>query len=172
MKSLQTKKLVLAGLLTAVAVVGSLFSFPILGSKCSPVQHMVNILCAVFLGPGYGVASAFLASLLRNLTGLGSLLAFPGSMVGALCCGLMYKKTGNLLATLCGEVIGTGILGGLCAWPMAILFMGQSAASVPVTAYVVPFLVSTMGGAVIGGVVLYTMKNGGVLGTMQHQLEQ
>lgn len=172
MKSLQTKKLVLAGLLTAVAVVGSLFSFPILGSKCSPVQHMVNILCAVFLGPGYGVASAFLASLLRNLTGLGSLLAFPGSMVGALCCGLMYKKTSNLLATLCGEVIGTGILGGLCAWPMAILFMGQSAASVPVTAYVVPFLVSTMGGAVIAGVVLYTMKNGGVLGTMQHQLEQ
>ena len=77
------KKLALASVLTAVAVVGSTFSFPVFGSKCSPVQHMVNILCAVFLGPGFGVASAFVASLLRNLMGLGSLLAFPGSMCGA-----------------------------------------------------------------------------------------
>lgn len=35
------KKLALAGVLTAVAVVGSFISFPILGSKCAPVQHMV-----------------------------------------------------------------------------------------------------------------------------------
>ena len=172
MKSLQTKKLVLAGLLTAVAVVGSLFSFPVLGSKCSPVQHMVNILCAVFLGPGYGLASAFLASLLRNMMGLGSLLAFPGSMVGAISCGILYKKTNNLLVTLVGEVVGTGILGGLCAWPIAILLMGQSAASVPLTAYVLPFLVSTTGGAVIAGVILFTMKNAGLLQNMQHQLER
>ena len=45
-----TKKLVLAGVLTALAVVGSLISFPIAGSKCAPVQHMVNILAAVTLG--------------------------------------------------------------------------------------------------------------------------
>ena len=50
-----THKLALAGVLCAVAVVGSLLSFPVLGSKCAPVQHMVNILCAVVLGPWYGV---------------------------------------------------------------------------------------------------------------------
>lgn len=49
------KKLAMAGVLTAVAVVGSLLSFPIFGSKCAPVQHMVNILAAVVLGPGWGV---------------------------------------------------------------------------------------------------------------------
>lgn len=54
-----TKKLTLAGVLCAVAVVGSMFSFPVFGSKCAPVQHMVNILCAVLLGPWYGVAVAF-----------------------------------------------------------------------------------------------------------------
>ena len=43
----------------AVAVVGSLFSFPVFGSKCSPVQHMVNILCSVLLGPWYSVGAAF-----------------------------------------------------------------------------------------------------------------
>ena len=79
----RTMRLSVAGILTAVAVVGSLFSFPVFGSKCSPVQHMVNVFCAVLLGTRYGVGSAFVASLLRNLFGLGSLLAFPGSMCGA-----------------------------------------------------------------------------------------
>ena len=85
MKSNSTKKLALAGVLCAVAIVGSMFiTFPVLGSKCSPVQHMVNILCAVFLGPAYGVGAAFAASLLRNIIGVGSVVAFPGSMCGAL----------------------------------------------------------------------------------------
>ena len=65
-----TKKLALTAIFAAVAVVGSTFSFPVLGSKCAPVQHMVNVLCAVFLGPGWGLAAAFIASVLRNLMGL------------------------------------------------------------------------------------------------------
>ena len=158
------KKLAIASLLTAVAVVGSLFSFPILGSQCSPVQHMVNILCAVFLGPWYGVACAFAASLLRNLLGLGTLLAFPGSMVGALLCGLTYWGTRNLGATCLGEVFGTGILGGLAAWPIATLILGQTAA---VYAYMGPFLVSTIGGSIIAGVVLFALKRSGGLDVMQ-----
>ncbi len=93
--------------------------FPVLGSKCAPVQHMVNVLCAVVLGPWYGVGVAFVASLVRNLLGLGSLLAFPGSMCGALLCGLVYWKTKNLPATLVGEVFGTGIIGGLLSYPIA-----------------------------------------------------
>ena len=54
MKSTNIKKLSIAGILCAAAVVGSLFSFPVFGSKCAPVQHMVNVFCAVLLGPGYG----------------------------------------------------------------------------------------------------------------------
>ena len=99
-----TKKLVMAGVLCAVAVAGSLFSIPVFGSRCAPVQHMVNILCGVLLGPGYAVGAAFCASLLRNLLGLGSILAFPGSMFGALLCGIAYKKTKSLPAALRGEV--------------------------------------------------------------------
>ena len=96
MKKTNTKKLAIAGVFCAVAVVGSLFSFPIFGSKCSPVQHMVNILSAVLLGPGYSLGAAFGAALIRNLLGLGSLMAFPGSMFGAFVCGLVYKKTKNI----------------------------------------------------------------------------
>lgn len=168
----KTKKLAIAALLTALAVVGSLFSFPVFGSRCAPVQHMVNIICAVFLGPAYGVAVAFAASLLRNLLGLGSLMAFPGSMLGALFCGIMYYKTKNLPLTLLAEVLGTGILGGLCAYPVAICLMGQSAAEVAFYAYIVPFLVSTTGGSLIAGAVLTALDRSGALRSMQTVVER
>ena len=159
----RTKKLCLAGVLVAVAVVGSLFSFPVFGSKCAPVQHVVNILCAVLLGPCYGVGVAFCASLIRNLLGLGSLMAFPGSMLGALLCGIVFWKSRNVPMTLLAEVFGTGILGGLCAYPIAILFMGMQAGEIAFYAYIIPFLVSTVGGAVISAVLLGALKNTGVL---------
>ena len=163
MKSEQTKKLCLAGILCAVAVVGSLFSFPVLGSKCAPVQHTVNILCAVVLGPWYGVLVAFCASLIRNLMGLGSLMAFPGSMLGALLCGIAFWKTKNVPLTLVAQVMGTGILGGLCAWPVAILFMGKSAGDVAFYAYIVPFLISTVGGAIISAFLIAALQKTGLI---------
>ena len=43
------------------------------------------------LGPDYAVAIAFLISCLRNMFGTGSLLAFPGSMIGAFIAGMAYK---------------------------------------------------------------------------------
>lgn len=163
----RVQKLAIAGLLTAVAVVGSAFSFPVFASKCAPVQHMVNILCAVFLGPWYGVGVAFCASLFRNLLGLGSLMAFPGSMFGALVCGLVYRKVQKVLPTCIGEVLGTSLLGGLCAYPVAVLLMGQSAGQIAFYAYIFPFFVSTAGGAVLAGAVLMVMERSGVLGMLQ-----
>ena len=170
MKSEQTKKLCLAGILCAVAVVGSLFSFPVLGSRCAPVQHTVNILCAVLLGPAYGVGVAFAASLIRNLFGLGSLMAFPGSMFGALLCGLVYWKSKNIFATLLGEVFGTSVLGGLCAYPVAIFLMGKSAADIAFYAYIIPFLISTAVGAVIATILVYSLKEANALQKMQASL--
>lgn len=172
MNKTNTRKLAIAGVFCAVAVVGSMFSFPVFGSKCSPVQHMVNILCAVLLGPGYGLGAAFAAALIRNLLGLGSLLAFPGSMFGALVCGVVYAKTRNIFGTLIGEVFGTAILGGLCAYPIAIFLMGQNAAGLAFYAYVVPFLISTVGGAIICAVIIYSLKKSNVLHTMQEALDQ
>ena len=115
--SSRTRRLALAGVFTALAIVGSFLSFPVAGSKCAPVQHIINILAAVTLGPWYSVGIAFCASLLRNLLGLGSMMAFPGSMVGALCCGLVYSICHKLSLTCLAEALGTGILGGLAAYP-------------------------------------------------------
>ena len=150
----ETKRLTLAAILTAVAVVGSILSFPMLGSRCAPVQHMVNVFCAVLLGWRYGVGSAFVASVLRNLFGLGSLLAFPGSMCGAFLSGVVYSRTRNIWLTVAAEALGTGIIGGLAAYPIAILFMGKEAGDVAFYVYVVPFLISTVCGSVIAGLVV------------------
>ena len=170
MKKNQGRKIAVAGLLCAVAVAGSTLSFPVFGSKCAPVQHMVNILFAVFLGPAYGVAGAFGASLIRNLVGLGSLMAFPGSMLGALLCGLVYRKTGNLMLTLAAEVFGTAVLGGLCAYPVAVLLMGQPAGEVAFYAYIIPFLISTAVGSVLSGVLLFSLERAKALGPMPEKL--
>ena len=160
MKSVQVRKLVLAALLVAVGVVCSPLSIPVGASKCFPVQHMVNVLAAVMLGPWYGVGMAFVTSLIRVLIGTGSLLAFPGSMCGALLCGLLYMRFKNLPLTYVGEVFGASVLGGLLAYPVATLIMSKEAA---LFAYVVPFLVSTVGGTLIAAVLIFALKKTKVL---------
>ncbi len=154
-------RLSLAGLFTALAVVGSFISIPVGGSKCAPVQHMVNIFGAVLLGPFYNVGIAFTASLLRNLLGLGSLMAFPGSMLGALCCGLAHRFFKRLSLTCLAEALGTSLLGGLAAYPVAKLLMHLNVAGTFV--YVVPFFLSTAVGSALAFFVLAALKKCGIL---------
>jgi len=170
MKRNQTIRLSVAGILVAVAVVGSLVSFPVFASKCSPVQHMVNVVCGVLLGPWYALGAGFLAALIRNLLGLGSLLAFPGSMCGSLLCGLVWRCSRRLLPTLAGEILGTGVIGGLLAYPIAVAFMGVAPASVGFYAYVIPFLISTAVGSLIAGLVLFSLQKNGTLSAMINRL--
>lgn len=160
------EKLTLTALLTAVAVAGSMFSFPVFGSKCAPVQHLVNVLCAVTVGPWWGLGQAFLAALLRNLTGLGSPLAFPGSMCGVLLSGLLYRYGKKLPFAYAGEVIGTGIIGGMLSYPVAVLIMGNQSAAL--FTFVVPFLVSTCGGTILAAVIMLSMAKAGVLAKLQN----
>lgn len=160
-----TKKLAMAGVLTALAVTGSLISFPVAGSKCAPIQHMVNVLAAVLLGPWWSVGIAFCASFLRNMLGLGSLMAFPGSMVGAFCCGIVYQKTKQIPFTCMAEAFGTGILGGIAAYPVAKLLMGAEPAGLFV--YVIPFLISTAAGSILAYILVTLLEKSRVLARTQ-----
>ena len=157
------KKLSMAALLTAVAVVGSMFSFPFLGAKCSPVQHLVNIIGGVYLGPWYSLGMAFCASVIRNITGLGSPMAFPGSMVGAFLSGVMFhwvfkNKTlaVRLPAAYVGELFGTSVIGGMLSFPIAYFVMENTAATL--FGFVFPFFVSSVVGTVIAAVIVTSMK--------------
>ena len=138
------KKLTISAMLVAVAVILSSFSIPIGASRCFPIQHMVNVIAAVFLGPVYGVSMAFCTALIRNLLGTGSLLAFPGSMVGAFISAMVFKYTKSRIGAYIGEVFGTGILGGMLCYPQkAALFT-----------FVGPFLASTLCGTIIAAIII------------------
>ncbi len=158
-------RLSLAGLLTALAVAGSFISIPIGGSKCAPVQHMVNIFGAVLLGPLWNIGIAFTASLLRNFLGLGSLMAFPGSMIGALCCGVAYRLLPNLPLACTAEALGTGLLGGLAAYPIAKFLMNLNVTGTFI--YVMPFFISTAVGSALAFALLILLQKGGVLANMK-----
>ena len=154
-KNVNVKKLALAGILVAVGIVCSPLSTPVGASKCAPVQHFINILGGVFLGPGYAVGMAFVTSLLRNLMGTGTLLAFPGSMCGAFLCGMLYKYGKHLPLAYLGELFGTSVIGGLLSYPIATLIMGSESA---VFGFVFPFFVSSCGGTIIAVILVTAMK--------------
>ena len=168
MKSSNIKKLTFTAIMAAIAVVGSFVSFPVAGSKCAPVQHLVNILCAVFVGPWWGVACAFIASLIRNLLALGSPLAFPGSMCGALLAGLLYKYLKKTPVAYVGELVGTGLIGGMLSYPIALFVMGNDKAAL--FTFVIPFLISSLGGTIIAVIIVTALSKTGVLRKFQDEL--
>ena len=98
------RKWIFAALLTAAGVLLSpVFSFPLGVTRAFPLQHMINIFLAVLCGTRYGVSAAFTTSVIRNIIGSGSLLAFPGSMIGAFLSGYLYSRTKKLWAAVLGE---------------------------------------------------------------------
>ena len=168
MRNNATKKLAIAAMLVAIGVIGGAWSIPVGASKCAPIQHMINILAATILGPAYGVIMAFVISVFRNMMGTGTLLAFPGSMCGALLAGLLFNALKNrsipgldkalgkgTIGAIIGELFGTAVLGGICAYPVAVFMMGREAA---IFTYVFPFLVSTLGGTIIGTILYIALR--------------
>ena len=130
-------KLTLAALLVAIGTLSAhLIYIPAGASKCFPVQHAINVLCAVILGPKEAVSVAFVISCLRNMAGTGS---------------LAYRRWHNTGAAMLGEIFGTGILGGLAAWVIAWAILNSKAAA---WFFVPPFLISTMGGSIIAGLLI------------------
>lgn len=153
---MKTRDIARAVILVAIAVALSPFFIPVGISKCFPAQHMVNVLAAVMLGPWYAVVIALMAGIIRNILGLGTLLAFPGGMIGALLAGLAYRAFKNIYVTGLGEIIGTGLLGALAsAWIVGPIFMGKSMA---VVMLIIAFSVSTIGGTIIGIIALHLLR--------------
>lgn len=163
------RKLAVAGMLVALTVAFSTLYIPIGAAKCYPIQHVVNVISAVILGPVYGVTMAFCTSFIRNLLGTGSLLAFPGSMVGAFLAGYLYNKFGKLVFAYLGEIIGTGILGGILAYPVATILMGKEAA---VFLYVIPFLTSTVIGTCIAIVLIGALYKSKAMDYLKQTMEE
>jgi energy coupling factor transporter S component ThiW len=138
--------LVAIGVLTAHLVV-----MPVGPARVFPVQHTLNVVAGVTLGPWSAVIVAVAVGILRNILGTGTLLAFPGGMLGALLAGWCYRRRKALGWAVAGEVLGTGLAGAMLAYPVATLLMGREVA---VLFFVLPFTLSSVTGALVAYLVL------------------
>jgi energy coupling factor transporter S component ThiW len=153
------RKMTLAALFAALAVLLSPFSFPIGPSRCFPFQHAINGVAGVLLGPFWACGAALVASLVRNLLGTGTILAFPGSFFGALVVGMTAKllpQKYRFLAALT-EPLATGTLGAWVACVMVSTPGGRSAMFVTLSA---AFLLSSVPGSVLGCCLLRFLPKG------------
>lgn len=164
---LNVRKLVLTAMFACLGFVLSTFVyFP----SMAPFQHFINVLAAVFVGPWYGFAAALLTGLMRMATGR-TIQAVVGAVFGAFLSGLLYRKTNKRLwGAVVGEVIGTGFISAMAAYPLMRLFYGLPQHS---PFYYIPFYTpSSILGALLAVGVLYVLKRSGVLDRMQSGLDR
>ena len=153
----RTRLITTMAVFVAIGTLGSqLLWFPAGIAKAYPVQHAINVIAAIILGPGPAVMIAFMIGLLRNLLGLGTLLAFPGGMIGAFLAGFLYQRIGKKIWAAIGEVIGTGIIGSLFSVPFAKIVLGSSFGAL---FFMPSFLVSSITGAFIAIFIVSRVKH-------------
>jgi energy-coupling factor transport system ATP-binding protein len=146
---METRKVARAVILVAIGVAISPFtSIPIGIARINPAQHFVNVVGAVLLGPWWAAGIALVIGILRNAFGTGTLLAFPGGMIGAFLAGVVYRYTRNLYLGALGEVFGTGFLGSVVSvLIVAPTLMGKTMA---MGALMIAFSGSTLLGSILG----------------------
>ncbi len=163
------KKMAGCAMIAAIGVIGATLAVPVGITRCYPMQSFLNILTAVLFGPGWAVLTAFVISLLRNLLGLGTIMAFPGSMFGALLAGILYKAKPKTLMACLGELAGTGLIGSAAVFPIAKFVMGKDVAAF---AYVVPFSLAAAVGAVFAIIVIVLLGRTGAMEKLRATPEQ
>ncbi len=157
-----TRKVAYAVVLVAIGVALAPYtSFPIGIAKVNPTQHFINVIGAVVLGPWWAVLVAMVIGIIRNALGVGSLLAFPGGMIGALLAGYMFVWRKSLPLTAAGEITGTGLIAPVVSalW-VAPVFMGKA---IPLLALVPSFLASTIAGALLGVLALKFLQRADII---------
>ncbi len=157
-----TRKVAYAVILTAIGVALAPYtSFPVGIAKINPTQHFVNIIGAVLLGPWWAVLIAAVIGTIRNAMGVGTLLAFPGGMIGAFLAGLFFRVRPRPLLGAAGEIIGTGLIAPVVsAIFVAPILMGKA---IPLLALMPSFLGSTVAGAILGVLALKLLKRNDIV---------
>lgn len=134
-----------------------------------PMAHLINITCAVLLGPWQALLCATIIGVLRmTLMGIPP-LALTGAVFGAVLSGVFYRASGGrLLAAVAGEVFGTGVIGAVASYPVMEIFYGRTGLS---WMYYVPsFLCGTLIGGSIAFVLLTVLSRNGTLREFQSKL--
>ncbi|MDC7235325.1 MAG: energy coupling factor transporter S component ThiW [Spirochaetales bacterium] len=137
----------------ALAIALSPFtSIPVGIARINPTQHFVNVFLAVLVGTAWNTGAAAGISVIRNAMGVGTLLAFPGSMIGAVCSGLAYKLTGKVGMAVAGELLGTGVLAPLAG--SLVIAPGLMGKEIGFMALFPGFFLSALAGSLLAFIVL------------------
>ncbi len=156
-----TRKLTLAGLFAALAVLLSLFAVPVGGARVLPFQHAINAVAGVMLGPWWAAGSALVAAGLRISFGLGTPFALVGSPFGAIAVGLVYRYWRRDEAALF-EPVGTVLVGAPLGAILISPFLDLGAAGGTV-ALMISFALSSIPGAILGYVLLKALRKAGAI---------
>jgi energy-coupling factor transport system ATP-binding protein len=155
-----TRTVARAVILVAIGVAISPFtSIPIGIARINPTQHFINVVAAVLLGPWWASGIALVIGILRNALGTGTLLAFPGGMIGAFLAGYTYRLTRNIYLGAVGEIIGTGFFGAVASvLIVAPMFMKKTMA---LAGLMMAFSGSTILGSILGILALRLLERAG-----------
>ena len=124
MKNQKLLKLVVLAMLIAIGVVIS----PLLRVEgMCPMAHLINIVCAVFLGPWYALLCAVIIGVLRMIFMGIPPLALTGAVFGAFLSGVFYRLSkGEIIFAVLGEVVGTGLIGSVVSYPVMTFLWGKT----------------------------------------------
>ncbi|WP_297281855.1 energy coupling factor transporter S component ThiW [uncultured Anaerococcus sp.] len=163
--SKRLRRFVFLAMLVAIGVVIS----PILRVHgFAPMQHFINVICSVFLGPYYSLSCAFMIAILRmSLMGI-SPLALTGAVFGAYLSGLLYKRYETFISACIGEIIGTGIIGSMISFPVMKFVAGDS--KVALFTFTPSFIIATIIGSAIAYIFLKALEKNGTLVQMKESL--
>lgn len=165
-KSQVTLKTVVLAMLVAVGVVIS----PLLRVEgMCPMAHFINILCSVLLGPWYSLLCAVLIGIIRMcFLGIPP-IALTGAIFGAFFSGLFYRLSkGKIIAAVCGETFGTGIIGAIASYPVMTFFWGKT--DLTWFFYVPSFICGTLIGGSVAYLFLKKLSSSGMLSKFQLKL--
>lgn len=114
----------------------------------APMQHFINVIAAVTVGPGGAFIVALLINIMRMMFLAISPLAITGSVFGAALSGLLFLKIKKPWGAAAGEWIGTGIIGSLLSYPVMHYIMGIP--EIGWLTYVPGFIAGTLSGGLLG----------------------
>ncbi len=138
-------------------------SIPVGIAKINPTQHFVNVFLAVLVGTWWNVGAATGVSIIRNALGVGTLLAFPGSMIGACFSGLAFRLTGKTWAAAAGEIVGTGLVGPVVG--SLLIAPGLMGKEIGIMALLPSFLLSSAAGSLLALAVINALEKARVIDT-------
>lgn len=164
---MKLKKLMLLALLVAIGFVLS----PILRVPgMAPMQHFINVVTAVLLGPWYALLGAVTIAMLRMMLLGINILALTGGVFGAFLSGVLYRHYHKVGAAVIGEIIGTGIIGAIVSYYAVGLLYGSR--DIALFTFVPSFIAGTVIGTFVAYIFLRKLISQNLLQSIQKRLEE